>query len=112
VNGLLDSVRHKGVIKVETSDPSNVVRVVVAYTEGQGEWLSSDLDYEEATLKWKGEITATAQTRFIVQAVDGAGNVQVAQNKGAYYHLLPPAPLVSDGSSRLALPLLVRNHAP
>jgi hypothetical protein len=112
VNGLLDAARHKGVIKVEASDPSDVVRVVVAYTEGQGEWLSGDLEYEEATLKWKGEIAATTQTRFIVQAVDGAGNVQVAQNKGAYYRLQAPAPLVSDDSSRLALPLVVRKRAP
>ena len=108
VNGLLDPSRHKGEIKVGASDPSEVLRVVVAFTEGDGEWLSADLAYEQATLKWKGEITATVQTRFIVQAVDGAGNVQVAQNKGAYYRLLAPAPQESEGS-RLALPVVIRH---
>jgi hypothetical protein len=45
--------------------------------------------------KWTGVITATVQTQYFVQAVDGAGNVAVDDNKGQYYGFLPPAPLIT-----------------
>jgi len=92
---------------VEATDPSGVVRVLVAYTAGDGVWHNQDLIDDMNTLKWRGEITATLQTRYFVQAVDGAGNVGLAHNKGRYYALLPPAPLVQGGEPyKIYLPLI------
>ena len=55
---------------------------------------SQDLVYSAATGKWTGEITGTVKSRFFVQVVDGAGNIAVADNKGAYYPLAEPLGLI------------------
>ena len=109
VAGILNEAVGRGYIKVEAQDDSGVVRVVVAFTHGQGQWFSSDLAFEAGMQKWTGEITATQATRYFVQAVDAAGNLTVADNKGAYYSLPVPAPLVAgEGFRRIYLPLVLR----
>jgi hypothetical protein len=106
VDAVLDTAVGKGIFKVETTDASGVNRVVIAYTEGAGSWSSQDLTYDQATVKWTGQITATANTRYFVQVVDGAGNIAVDDNKGQYYPLLPPLPLIQGRAleNRLYLP--------
>ena len=112
LDGILDESLGRGFIKVEADDPSGIVRLLVAHTEGQGEWFSQDLEHDAGTHKWKGEFPATQNTVYFVQVVDGAGNVQVAHNKGRYYPLVPPAPLVEGGEpGRIYLPLIVKNYA-
>ncbi|MEX1020250.1 MAG: pre-peptidase C-terminal domain-containing protein [Litorilinea sp.] len=95
--GHVDAVLHDnagtGAFKVEVSDISGIVRVVITFTEGQGQWESVDLTLEEATGKWIGTIAATTQTRYFVQAVDGSANVTVDDNKGRYYSLQAPLTL-------------------
>jgi hypothetical protein len=98
----------EGFIKVEASDPSGVIRVVVAHTDGQGTWYSQDLAQDEAALKWKGVISATVETRYFVQAVDGAGNVALDDNKGLYHPLSSPLPLIESPINQLYLPLIMR----
>jgi hypothetical protein len=93
LDGVLNTVAGRGMIKLEANDTSGIERVVVAFTEGAGTgvWASQDLVYDAATFKWKGDITATLNTRYFVQVVDQAGNIQTLHNKGRYYALLPPA---------------------
>ena len=93
LDGILDESAGTGLIKVETYDDSGIGRVVVAYTQGQGQWLTRDLAFDAAASKWTGTITSTNQTKFFVQVVDGAGNVAVSDNKGQYYPVVPPLPL-------------------
>ncbi len=109
VDGVLGPGPNQGRMKVEAEDPSGVLRVVAAFTDGTGSWQSKDLAFSAATQKWTGVITATLQTRYFVQVVDGAGNVAVEDNKGNYF-TFPPAVLLAPGRdpSLIYLPLLVK----
>jgi hypothetical protein len=106
VDAVLDSAAGKGNFKIEATDSSGVSRVVIAYTEGTGAWSSADLVYDPLAAKWTGTITATANTRYFVQVVDGAGNIAIDDNKGRYHPLLPLLPLVQGRAldHRLHLP--------
>jgi len=65
VDGVLETLGN-GLIKIEASDASGIIRVVVAYTDGQGEWHSQDLDYDDLTLKWTGAISGTVETLSLI----------------------------------------------
>jgi len=109
VAGVLGPRVDQGQLKVEASDPSGVLRVVAAFTDGAGTWRSQDLAFSAATQKWTSVITATSQTRYFVQVVDGAGNVAVEDNKGAYFGFSPPVPLaLGRHPSLIYLPLLLK----
>ena len=97
-----------GQIKVETQDSSGIYRVVVAYHEGQEQWESKDLAYDNSAQKWTTTITGTVNTAFFVQVVDNAGNVAVNNNKGRNYRLMAPLPLAAGRPvvSRVLLPFL------
>jgi hypothetical protein len=110
VDGVLDEAAGAGAIKVAASDASGVIRVVVAYTEGQGGWRSGDLTFDEGMGRWTGTITGTQQTRYFVQVVDGAGNVAVDDNKGRYHPLWKPLPFVADAANPAYLPLVVKGR--
>ncbi len=53
---------------------TGVFRVLITYTDNLGEWKSKDLNYNIGTGKWEGSMTVTADTDYMVQAVDNAGN--------------------------------------
>ena len=110
IDGILDEATGTGLIKVESYDDSGIARVLVAYTQGQGQWLTRDLLFDEAASKWSGTITSTNQTKFFVQVVDNAGNVAVNDNKGQYYPVVPPLPLVEGRQieQKLYLPAVQR----
>jgi hypothetical protein len=108
VDGVLDEAAGAGLVKVEANDPSNIIRVVLAYTDGQGSWKSQDLNHDAAANKWTGVISATTETRYFVQAVDGAGNVAIDDKKGQYHPLSAPIPLVEAAVNTVYLPLVLR----
>jgi hypothetical protein len=110
VDAVLDTQTGQGIFKVEATDDSSISRVVIAYTLGTGAWSSQDLVYDTVTAKWTGTITATANTRYFVQVVDGAGNIAIDDNKGRYHPLLPPLPLAEGRSleQRIYLPIMMR----
>ena len=87
-------------ITVQASDASGIHAVVIAYTDGTGEWSSVSLAQSGGA--WTGSFPANANTRFFVQAVDGAGNVAVDDHQGSYYQ--PGDHL----EYRLFLPLILR----
>lgn len=73
-------------IDVHVTDPSGVQRTVVTY-EGNS-WETLDLTKESgASNHWTGVLGDTEDTNFFVQAVDKAGNVALATNKGQYFAL-------------------------
>jgi hypothetical protein len=73
-------------ISVDVTDLSGVLRVAVSYTDGKGSWLTVDLAQDTGnTNRWKGSIPAGDEVRWLVQALDGAGNVAVHENKGRYF---------------------------
>jgi len=110
VDGILDPSAGVGHVKVEANDTTGVLRVVVAFDTGLGQWQSSELTFDSAAQKWSGVITGTATTQFFVQVVDTAGNVAVDDNKGRYYPLVLPLPLATgrelDTTRHVYLPLI------
>jgi hypothetical protein len=112
IDGVLDQSAGIGRIKVEAFDSSGIHRVLVAFTAEDGQWLSKDLSFDDASQKWTGEITGTVNTKFFVQVVDNAGNVAVNENKGRYYRLTVPIPLAAGqpvaNGRRILLPLVHR----
>lgn len=111
LDGVLNPATGTASIKVEAEDASGVTRVVVAYTDGQGQWLSHDLTYNKSVHKWSGTLTATAATHYFIQVVDGAGNIAVNDNKGRYHQPAVPLPLLQGrllNQPRVYLPLLAR----
>jgi len=90
-------------VLVDVTDFSRIARVVMAYTSGSGEWLTTDLTRgEQESSRWVGTLPREAGMTFLVQAVDGAGNVAVADNRGHYFTLSYPRqylPLIRAGRS-------------
>jgi hypothetical protein len=82
-----------------------VERVSVLYTDGGGVWTRADLTQTPSGM-WSGGGPAHAGSvlAYFVQAVDAAGNVGGASDKGTYYAALP-APTVT-GSVSISLPPL------
>jgi hypothetical protein len=88
-------------VVVEVTDLSDVVRVGVAYTPGDGVWQTTDLTRSVANPNlWTGTLPLDESIEWFVQALDGAGNVAVNDNKGAYFG---PA-----ADNRVWLPLITR----
>jgi hypothetical protein len=89
-------------ITVRANDPSGIHAVVVAYTDGDGAWSSAELTQNGGS--WAGSFAASTETRFFVQAVDGAGNVAVDDNGGLYYQ-------PGEGTMyEIFLPVILRNY--
>lgn len=101
VSESVDLHRRVAKVKVEASDPSGIMAVVVLYTHGDGVWSDQDLDFDIAADKWLGEIPATERTSYWVQVIDKAGNVASDTNKGYYYAL-------AESFRQLFLPTLLR----
>jgi hypothetical protein len=87
-------------VVVETTDLSDVVRVGVAYTLGDGVWRTTDLTRSAGNPNlWTGTMPYEETMEWFVQAVDGAGNVAINDNKGAY---------LGQPGERIWLPLIIR----
>jgi hypothetical protein len=88
-------------VVVEATDLSDVVRLGVAYTLGDGVWRTTDLARSAGNPNlWAGTIPYEETMEWFVQAVDGAGNVAINDNKGAYLGL---------PGERIWLPLISRD---
>ena len=81
-------------LSVSATDASGIHRVVGLYQAG-GDWQT--LELAESAGTFGGTLTVPAaianeQIKVVVQAVDGAGNVAWAANKGPGFSPLPPPP--------------------
>jgi hypothetical protein len=75
-----------GQVVVEVTDLNDVVRVGVSYTLGNGEWVTKDLAQSTSNPNlWLGAIPMDEGIEWFVQALDGAGNVAINDNKSAYF---------------------------
>lgn len=89
-------------VTVTTNDASAINRVLVTYTDGQGQWNSFDLDAMDDDI-WQGSVMFRGTLEYFIQVVDGAGNVTVEDNDGSYYIVAIPA---------VYLPLVVKDYEP
>ncbi len=76
-----------GLVKVDVSDPSGIWSVIVVYTDNRGRWEHTTLTYDPEMDKWVGTISGVGTISWIAQAIDGAGNVTEANNKGQFYEM-------------------------
>jgi hypothetical protein len=73
-------------VTVETTDYSDVVRVAVAYTTGDGQWRIVELNQSSPDSEyWVGSLPQHPHLEFFVQAVDSGGKVAVQSNRGQYF---------------------------
>ena len=69
-------------------DADPLYRVVLVWTDGQGQWKSVDLEKSSSNSKeWSTEIAVKADMVFFLQAVDTLGNVAYLDNQGQYYQV-------------------------
>jgi hypothetical protein len=73
-------------VKVEAGDASGIQRVVVAYTDGNGNLQSLNLTYHPDMQKWVGLIPGLRRAAWFAQVVDGAGNVAYGFDKGKFFY--------------------------
>ena len=99
-------------VKVGATDASGIYEVVVAYTQGEhqpsGTIRSIKLSYDAQAQKWRGAFPGNDQSRFTVQVVDKAGNVVVANNKGADYQPARSQTETRTTTRKLYLPMVLR----
>ena len=73
-------------LQVDVTDFSGIVRVTVAYTTGDGEWQTRPLARAtDDPGRWLGLLPGHSGMTYFVQAVDGAGNVALQDNRGRYF---------------------------
>jgi hypothetical protein len=87
---------------VEVTDFSDVARVAMAHTTGDGLWQTVDLVRSADPRVWEGSLPLRAGLEYFVQAVDRGGNVAIHDNKGRYFGLPPYRiymPLAAKGGS-------------
>lgn len=105
VDGLYDRATGQVNLKVGAIDWTGVQRAVATYTRGDGRWDSVELSFDRRLHKWTGSFPGDTDSRYLVQVMDGAGNVAQATNKGLYYApAVAPTPAVS-----VYLPLVLRH---
>ena len=76
-------------VEAEDVDGDPLYRVVVLWTDGNGDWNAADLNQASSNpLIWEGELWKVSGLEFFVQAVDTLGNVAYADNRGRYYRPL------------------------
>ncbi len=99
----IDDVHSSGndraiTVTVHAGDDSGVYQVWLTYTEEQagpvGHWRSLTLTPLDNAM-WQGRVPITRPVRYLVQAVDDAGNVTAVDNDGAYFRA--PAAVGSIG---------------
>jgi ureidoglycolate hydrolase len=93
------AVQQEADFWVTTQDTSGIQRVVIVYTQDGIHWQSQDL-YDSGDT-WHAQLTGvTHQFAYLVQVVDGAGNVTVTSNKGLFFELT---------RHEIYLPVVMRN---
>ena len=88
-------------VRAVATDTSGIHGVWVTFTAGDGHWRSVGMVRGKDPALWQALLSPSAGLEYIVQVVDGAGNVAVADNDGRYY-TVPQA-------YRFYLPLLLRH---
>ena len=73
-----------------SDDESGVSQVQISYEYAPGLWGSIGLNYAANTGLWEGDANTTLdEFNYVVQVIDGAGNVSYSSNKGLYFAAAP-----------------------
>ena len=107
VDGLYNPKTGTVEVKVGATDSSGIQKVVASYTQDSGNtgiWSSLELKYDSVRAKWMGRFKGSTSTRFYVSVIDGAGNMETANNKGQYF--VPGPTEEALGSFSVYLPLV------
>lgn len=98
-------------VKVGAIDTSGIKEVIISYIQDSRQATasinSSKLSFDASTQKWRGSFPGNKDSVFFVQAVDNAGNVVTASNKGNYYRPAQARTLIEVGNT-LYLPIVTR----
>jgi hypothetical protein len=109
VDGLYDAVARTVDVKVGVVDPSGIKEVLVSFIEDQRRSAaaiqSRKLSFDPSSQKWQGTFPGDAHSVFFIQAVDNAGNIATAVNKGQYYR---PAQARESSPATIYLPVITR----
>ena len=97
-----ESWQGMATFSVEASDDaSGIASVRVTYEYATGQWRDVQLVCNSNTGVWEGTVSSLlSEFSYLVQVVDGAGNVSTSSNKGRYFAAAP---------RRTYLPLLFRS---
>jgi hypothetical protein len=82
------SLANRTTITTEVTDFSGVSRVAIAYTLSDGQWRVTEMSRtSQNTNFWTVGLPFAMPNNleYFIQAVDSAGNVASADNKGDYY---------------------------
>lgn len=77
-------------VSVVTTDTSGIHTALVSHSADDGHWRSIRMIREAGTDTWYALLPISDDLEFIVQVVDGAGNVTIADNNGLYYAIDDP----------------------
>jgi hypothetical protein len=109
-DGLYDPDSGQISVKVGAADPSGIQQVVVVYSDRSASTDKSlALQFDADMHKWTGAFPGSAETRYWVQVIDGAGNKTESTNKGL--HFTPGVKQAENNSTSkytVYLPLLVK----
>ncbi|MBX3011018.1 MAG: pre-peptidase C-terminal domain-containing protein [Caldilineaceae bacterium] len=107
VDGLYNPSTQRVNVKVGVEDASGMKEVIVSYVDNSTATTikSVKLTFDASSQKWRGSFPGDSDSLFYIQAVDNAGNVSTASNKGNYYR--PAAERASAlGTTTLYLPVI------
>lgn len=111
VDGVYSAVSGEVMVKVGATDASGIREVILAYVQDRrqasGAIQSLRLTFDPQAQKWRGVFPGDDNARFTVQVVDNAGNVTIANNKGAEYQPGRAAGVLLV-SKKLYLPIVTR----
>jgi hypothetical protein len=92
-------------LSVATGDASGIEQVWATFSEDGDVWQSIELTFSAYTYRWEGALPVeTDKAVFVIQAMDGAGNVSHSGNKGHFFG--------AADTTQLYLPLVLNQASP
>jgi hypothetical protein len=85
-----------------SDDESGIADVWFTYSQGDGQWQTAAMIRNNVSGLWEYTLNlgTAVDVRYVVQVVDGAGNVTYSSNKGLYF---------AAEAKKLYMPLVFRN---
>jgi len=109
VDGLYSTATQKIQVKVGVVDASGMREVTVSYIEDTRQTSTTiksvKLTFDASSQKWRGSFPGNINSVFFIQAVDNAGNLLTANNKGNYYRAASER---AERSNFIYLPIIRR----
>lgn len=88
-------------VQAVATDISGIHAALVAFSANDGHWRFIKMIREEGSDVWRALVPVSSGLEYIVQVVDGAGNVTIDDNAGLYHR--------TPYTHKVHLPLVLRN---